>query len=56
MRIYKTAKGAVIRNRDDFYVKEVQNWDSFINRKGLYKALLNDIVGIDPVRDTSLID
>lgn len=43
MQVYKTEKGAVIKKQDSFYFKEIEHWDTFINRRSLYKALLEDI-------------
>lgn len=56
MRIYKTSKGVVVRKDNDFYEVEVKDWDSFINRKGLHNGLLNNIEGLKPSSNTSLID
>ncbi|WP_299534412.1 fumarylacetoacetate hydrolase family protein [Ulvibacterium sp.] len=43
MQIYKTEKGAVIKTEDSFYFKKTEDWDAFINRKNLHKALLEDL-------------
>ena len=49
MQIYKTEEGAVVKIGDSFYFGEVDEWDAFINRKNLHKALLEDIKGFSLV-------
>lgn len=56
MQIYKTSKGVVIRRGEDFIELAVNDWDSFVNRKGLHNELLKDIEGLQPSIDASLID
>ncbi len=55
MKIYKTKQGAVVEREKMYYLLPVENWDAFINRQGLHDALLNDIAGIQPTSDASLI-
>ncbi|MGB7395403.1 MAG: fumarylacetoacetate hydrolase family protein [Pricia sp.] len=43
MLIYKTAKGAIIQHENTSYLKKIEDWDKFLNRKNLYGALLADI-------------
>ena len=54
MQIYKTAEGAVIRKENKVYVKKVNDWDAFINRTGLHKALLAEIEELPAVGDGRL--
>lgn len=43
MKIYKSKEGAVILYKNAFYKKDVKNWNTFLNRKNLFKALVVDI-------------
>lgn len=43
MKIYKTADGALLNVGDNYFIKEVDDWDTFINRKNLHESLLEDI-------------
>lgn len=43
MKIYKTKEGAIIWHNGIFYLKTVENWDAFLNRKHLFNALFEDI-------------
>jgi 2-dehydro-3-deoxy-D-arabinonate dehydratase len=56
MLIYKTSEGVVVRKDDDFFEVSVSDWDSFINRKGLHSKLLEEIEGLKPNTNISLID
>lgn len=56
MKIYKTKEGAVVQKGDAFYTLKTQDWDAFINRKGLHNALLKDIAGVTPSQDASLVE
>ncbi len=56
MRIYKIKEGVVVRRKEDFFVKEVEEWDAFINRKGLHDALQREIEGIAPNGDLTSIE
>ena len=43
MKIYKTNEGAMLHVNDAYYIKEVDDWDAFVNRKNLHEFLLEDI-------------
>lgn len=46
MKIYKTPKGAIVSCQGKNYIKNVENWDTFLNRENLFQALQNDIKGL----------
>ncbi len=54
MLIYKTREGAILKKNDSFYLKKVDDWDAFLNRKNLYQALLTDVRTMEPVSSESL--
>ncbi len=54
MRIYKIRTGAVVEHKDQFFGLEVADWDVFLNRKNLYRAVLNELVGLTEVDDVNL--
>lgn len=39
MKLYKTTKGIVIENRENHYLLENENWDTYINDDALYSKL-----------------
>ena len=43
MRIYKTPKGACVEFKGGFFQKEVENWDSFVNRTQLHSILTGEV-------------
>ncbi|MGB6153740.1 MAG: fumarylacetoacetate hydrolase family protein [Pricia sp.] len=43
MKIYKVREGAVIWHKENFYLNPVEDWDAFLNRKDLFKAVLADL-------------
>lgn len=43
MKIYKTKKGIVIHHQNDFFLSEESDWDKFINRSALFKAISTEI-------------
>ncbi len=45
MKIYKTGIGTCIELKNNFFQKEIENWDSFINRAGLHDILSKEIEG-----------
>lgn len=49
MKVYKTKEGIVIENQGQFYKGPDTDWDNFINRKGLYKILTEEIVNLEPL-------
>lgn len=54
MRIYKIRTGAVVEHKDQFFGLEVADWDVFLNRKNLYRTVLNELVGLTEVDDVNL--
>ena len=54
MKIYKIKAGAVIENENQFFTMEVPDWDAFLNRKNLYRSILNELVGLTEVDDVNL--
>jgi 2-dehydro-3-deoxy-D-arabinonate dehydratase len=43
MKIYKTKNGVCVESNGQFFQKGIANWDAFINRKGLYHILAEEI-------------
>jgi 2-dehydro-3-deoxy-D-arabinonate dehydratase len=43
MKIYRTKKGIIIHHLENFFLSKEINWDTFVNRKGLFKKVLEDI-------------
>lgn len=56
MKIYKTASGAVIEHQNHFHLKKVEDWDLFLNRVNLHKALLEELNGLSFSEDKNLLD
>jgi 2-dehydro-3-deoxy-D-arabinonate dehydratase len=54
MRIYKISTGAVVEHKEQFFGLEVADWDVFLNRKNLYRFVLNELVGLTEVDDVNL--
>jgi 2-dehydro-3-deoxy-D-arabinonate dehydratase len=54
MRIYKIRTGAVVEHKEQFFGLEVADWDVFLNRKNLYRFVLNELVGLTEVDDVNL--
>ena len=54
MRIYKIRTGAVVEHKKQFFGLEVTDWDVFLNRKNLYRFVLNELVGLTEVDDVNL--
>jgi len=54
MQIYKTSEGAIINYKDTFYRKKIDDWDTFLNRKNLYRALQKEVQNIKPSSGISL--
>ena len=53
MKIYKTSKGIVIQQGNDFFLSKEPEWDKFINRKDLFKKVNNDLKGLTANSDLS---
>lgn len=47
MKVYKTNNGVCIEANGQFFQKEIANWDTFINRKGLFQKLSEEIKSYD---------
>ena len=43
MKLYKTTKGIVIQQNEDFFLSKEQDWDIFLNRPGLFQKISNEI-------------
>lgn len=56
MKIYKKGKEAIIEQGNQYYIRQVGDWDTFINRKNLYQAVLQDIDGLAPSGDAALTE
>lgn len=54
MRIYKKRAGAVVEHKQQYFGLEVADWDIFLNRKNLYRFVLNELVGLTEVDDVDL--
>ena len=52
MKIYKTPKGIVIGNNNEFFLSKTTDWDRFINRAGLFKKINEEIKTLE--KDDSL--
>lgn len=49
MKLYKTSKGIVIESAQKFYLKENQDWDSFVNRDNLHQLILSEITQLNEI-------
>ena len=54
MKIYNTKRGIVIDNEGQYFLSNQTNWDTFINRQGLYATVLAEIGSL--IADSSLAD
>ncbi|PJJ83145.1 fumarylacetoacetate hydrolase family protein [Mucilaginibacter auburnensis] len=54
MKIYNTKRGIVIDNEGQYFLSTETNWDTFINRQGLYATVLAEIGSL--TADSSLAD
>jgi len=52
MNIYKTGRGIIIHHDENFFLSKNTDWDSFINRRGLFDHVLAEVNQLQP--DTSL--
>ncbi len=43
MKIYKTQKGIIIEHQHKYFLKENQNWDSFVNRDNLNQLVRKEL-------------
>ena len=53
IKIYKTNKGIVIHQDNDFFLSKESEWDKFINHKDLFKKVNNDLKGLTANSDLS---
>ena len=54
MKIYNTKRGIVIDNEGQYFLSKETNWDTFINRQGLYATVSAEIGSL--TADSSLAD
>jgi len=43
MKIYRTKKGIIIHHNDNFFLSTESNWDTFVNRAGLFRKVVDEI-------------
>jgi len=53
IKIYKTNKGIVIHQDNDFFLSKESEWDKFINHKDLFKKVNDDLKGLKANSDLS---
>ena len=53
IKIYKTSKGIIIHQGNDFFLSKEPEWDKFINRKDLFKKVNEDLKGLKANSDLS---
>jgi 2-dehydro-3-deoxy-D-arabinonate dehydratase len=51
MKLYKTKRGIVIENRNQFYLLEEEDWGSFINDDELFQKLNDKIKNLSSLRE-----
>jgi len=54
VKIYNTKRGIVIDNEGQYFLSKETNWDTFINRQGLYATVSAEIGSL--TADSSLVD
>lgn len=52
IRIYKTTKGLLIEYNDQYF-QLTADWNAFVNRKGLFNQILNDLKGKQAIEKTT---
>jgi 2-dehydro-3-deoxy-D-arabinonate dehydratase len=52
-KIYKTNKGIVLQQGNDFFLSKETDWDKFINRKQLFKKVNDEVKGLKANSDLS---
>ena len=55
IKIYKTGKGIVVNQGNDFFLSEESDWDKFINRKDLFKKVNEHIKDLNANSDLSQV-
>ncbi len=53
IKIYKTSKGIVIHQGNDFFLSKESEWDKFINRKDVFEKVNDDLKGLKANSDLS---
>ena len=53
IKIYKTSKGIVIHQGNDFFLSKEPEWDKFVNRKDLFKKVNDEVKGLKASSDLS---
>ncbi|MCR9062824.1 MAG: fumarylacetoacetate hydrolase family protein [Cytophagales bacterium] len=51
MKLFKTSKGFVIEDENQFYLSNATDWDAFINRENLFAAVKNDLKSLSADND-----
>lgn len=54
MKIYKTSKGIIINNNDDYFISQEREWDKYTNRTRLFEKIQSEIA--DMKSDPSLAE
>ncbi len=49
MKLFKVQNNAIIEHQNTYYKLSNIHWDSFVNRKGLYNALVQELKGATPL-------
>src|SRR5262245_65453474 len=53
IKIYKTNKRIIIEKDNDFLLSKESDWDTYINRRDLFKKVNDDIKGLEADSDLS---
>jgi len=53
IRIYKTNKGIVVHQGNDFFLSKESDWDKFINRRDLFKKVNDEVKSLSVNADLS---
>ncbi|HEY8934823.1 MAG TPA: fumarylacetoacetate hydrolase family protein [Cyclobacteriaceae bacterium] len=48
MRLFKTKQGIVIQYQDQYFLSAERSWDNFINRRDLYKLVIDELSLLKP--------
>ena len=51
MRIYNTSSGIIINHNKQYFLSEEKNWDIFVNRSNLFKAVSSELQQLEPNED-----
>jgi len=55
IKIYKTSRGIIIHQGDDFFLTEESDWDKFINRKDLFREVNDEVRNLKADRALSQV-